>query len=68
MEPEESKKIKSKNLGDERTKKERIVDKTQWIYSVSGRKLRVLGLFPKSRFLILNSADMFPLWDLKTFI
>ena len=45
-----------------------MVDKTQWSYSVTGRKLRVLGLFLKSRFLILNSADMFPLWELKTFI
>ena len=26
-------------------KEKRLVDKTQWIYSVSGRKLRVLGLF-----------------------
>lgn len=45
--------------------------KTQWRYSVSGRKLRVLGLFSffsKSRFLILNSADMLSLRELKTFI
>lgn len=42
------KKLKSKNLGNGRWEEEenkRILDKTQWSYSVSGRKLRVLGLF-----------------------
>lgn len=37
-------------------------------YSLSKRKLRVLGLSPKGRFMILNSAVMLPLWELKTFI
>lgn len=35
--------------------------------SVSGRRLSALGL-PKESFLILNSADMFSQWELRTFI
>lgn len=33
-----------------------------------GKEAESFRSFPRSRFLILNSADMFPLWELKTFI
>lgn len=33
-----------------------------------GKEAESFRSFPKSRFLILNSADMFSRWELKTFI
>lgn len=68
MEPEESKKFKIKTWETGGDKEKKGCCQNTVNLQCIGKEAESFRSFPKSRFLILNSADMFPPWELKTFI
>lgn len=67
VEPEESSPSQKKKKLKTWEENEMFI-KHSGTYSFIKKEAESFRLFPKGRFMILNSAGMLPLWELKTFI